>query len=370
VQGYKRADELSHKLADVIEPTLRHAGVKAAANFRDRVTDHLTAAAPHWTAPAADEVINVVALVAQLRGKTDPVRTALVKTVMGPALDAHGIAWDITNPFTAGVLAQSGSQIVAVAETTQLNVMRIVTQSYNAGLSIPDTAKAIRAGMRDASKARARLIARTEMTSAAAGGSLAATRIVAQATGQSYAKVWRTAPGAEYPRHENYPDLDRQTVPLDADFQVGDDMVAFPGDPSGSAAECANCRCTLTYAEASSTVRGMDASAGRAGFTMAAEDLAALELRIAFAAVTTDADVAEIVAEAEAELPPPTLKDYVDRRIEPPVELARPVLDRIPRPSGAFTASGASRGSYVVNQRAQAQLALMRLKRRYGRPRG
>lgn len=162
-----------------------------------------------------------------------------------------GAVWDVTNPLTAKVLAQSGSQITEIAKTTQLNVMRIVKASYEEGLSIPDTAKAIRAGMAEASIARATLIARTELVGVVNGGSLAATRIVEAATGDSYTKTWLTAPGAQFPRHEDYEGLDEQTANLDDSFDVGGYSLLFPGDPDGPPEEVCNCRCTMVYTDAS-----------------------------------------------------------------------------------------------------------------------
>lgn len=202
---------------------------------------------PDWTAPAGAEVLDVDALVALLRTKTDPVRLAVIETMMEGALADVGVDFDVTNPFTARVLEQSGSQIVDIAQTTQVNVMRIVAAAYEQGLSIPDTAKAIRVGMSEAAPMRARLIARTELVGAVNGGSLAATQIVQSATGDTYSKTWMTAGGARHPRHETYTGLDGQTVPLDGYFDVGGASLMHPGDPDGPADEICNCRCTMSY---------------------------------------------------------------------------------------------------------------------------
>lgn len=210
----------------------------------------LTAAGdPQWSAPAGDEIIDVAALVSKLRTKTDPVRRAVVESVMKPVLNFAGIDFDVTNPLAAKVLAQSGAHVTSIADTTRLNIMRIVRASHEEGLTIPDTAKAIRAGMKESSMARATLIARTELVGAVNGGSLSATRIVEEATGAKYTKTWLTSPGALYPRHEEYEGLDGQTVGLDEYFDVGEDQLEFPGDPNGSPDEVCNCRCTLVYSD-------------------------------------------------------------------------------------------------------------------------
>jgi hypothetical protein len=56
-----------------------------------------------------------------------------------------------------------------------------------------------------------------------------------------------TAPGAKFPRHEDYDGLDGQTVALDATFDVGEAQLQFPGDPDGPPEEVCNCRCTMEY---------------------------------------------------------------------------------------------------------------------------
>lgn len=197
------------------------------------------------TAAAADDFC----LPAELRTKSDPVRQAFVKAVMEPSLEQAGLAFDAANPLAARVLSAAGQHIVSISQTTQLDVMKVIRAGYDEGLSIPDTAKAIQAYMAEAGPVRATMIARTELAGAMNGGSLAATQAVSDASGGDYQKTWMTAPGAVYPRHENYDGLDGQTVALSDDFQVGDSQLQFPGDPGGDPGEVINCRCTMTYNE-------------------------------------------------------------------------------------------------------------------------
>lgn len=218
-----------------------------------------------WSAPNPDQLVDVDGLVAGLRGKTDPVRQAVAETMMTPALEGAGLAFDVTNPYTAKVLQQSASQVTHIAETTQENVMRIIHRSYEEGLSIPDTAAAIREGMRDANVARSTLIARTELAGVVNGGSLAATEIVSSETGDEYLKQWLTAPGAPNPRHEDYDGLDGQTVPLDGYFDVGGWELEYPGDPSGPPEEVCDCRCTMVYVGAGEGEAAGDGGVGGVG---------------------------------------------------------------------------------------------------------
>jgi 2'-5' RNA ligase len=204
---------------------------------------------PDWTPPAIDELIDGDALAAQFRGKTDPVRLALIHEVLGASLAGAGLSFDVSNPLIDGLLAQTGKHITSIVDTTRANVMRVIGSSYQAGLSIPDTAQAIQTVMTDAAPVRAVMIARTEMASAVNGASLLAANAVSKATGKPMTKTWLTAPGARYPRHEDYDDLDGQTVSQNGTFQVGNDQLQYPGDPNGSPEEVINCRCAMTYSD-------------------------------------------------------------------------------------------------------------------------
>lgn len=205
---------------------------------------------PPWSMPMVDEIVDADEIVARITARTKPVRDAAVQAAALPVVEGIGLSFDVTNPLVARVMAQAGSQIVDIAETTQLNVMRIVRKSYEAGLSIPHTAAAIREGMQEADGARSRLIARTELAGAVNGGSLAAVKIVEQATGTSYRKIWMTAPGAKHPRHYLYDGLNGQARKLTEKFDVGGAELDHPGDSEGPPREICNCRCAMKYGEA------------------------------------------------------------------------------------------------------------------------
>lgn len=212
-------------------------------------------------------------LPAALRGKTDPVRMAVAETMMRETIEGVGLSFDVTNPWAARALGAQGGSITEISKTTQADVMKAIGASYQQGFSIPDTAKAIQAAIKDAAPARARLIARTELAGAVNGGSLAAVNMVQQTTGSVYYKQWMTAGGARHPRHALYDGLDGQTVPLDGYFDVGGDQLDCPGDPGGSPEEICNCRCTMEYTEDASDLTASAASWTRRGVLPPHRDL-------------------------------------------------------------------------------------------------
>jgi uncharacterized protein with gpF-like domain len=182
-----------------------------------------------------------------LRSGIDPARNALVENVARDVVEGAGIAWDVSSPFVGHVLAQAGAHVAHIADTTRINLMEIIRTAHEEGLSVAQTAALIRRGMTAAAPARAELIARSELTAAANGGALAGVRVVQAATGQTYTKSW-LATDDERTR-ATHADADGQTVPLADQFTVGGEALDCPGDPNGSAAETAACRCALTFSE-------------------------------------------------------------------------------------------------------------------------
>lgn len=90
---------------------------------------------------------------------------------------------------------------------------------------------------------RARLIARTESTAVANYGALAALA----AEGVTH-KEWVAT--LDIRTRESHAEANGQVVRIDEEFRVGDEKLAFPGDPSATVGEVANCRCTMVGAKA------------------------------------------------------------------------------------------------------------------------
>lgn len=238
-------EDAKQQLRDAINRGASNAEVEAYKAQLRTAQHNLYAAAsvnPTWAAPLPAQVLDVNALVLSLRTKTEPVRQAAVQAMMDETVKQAGLSWDVTSPFADKAFVNTGKQITNIAQTTQDNVAKVIRASYDQGLSIPDTAKAIRAAMNAQAQTRAVLIARTELASATNSASVMATRAVEAATGTKYSKTWRTAFGAKHPRHELYPGLDGQTrASLDATFEVGEAQLQFPGDPDGPPEETCNC---------------------------------------------------------------------------------------------------------------------------------
>lgn len=144
-----------------------------------------------------------------------------------------------------------------ITQTTKNQIQQYLLKSVEEGLTLQETIKLLRtAGITDY---RAEMIARTETGRAANIGSMVGTA----ATGLVTMKEWIAARDnrtRRVPRDmfDHY-HMDGIKVPFDEKFNVktkngGFEPMLHPCDPSGSAGDVINCRCTLGY----EAVRGED----------------------------------------------------------------------------------------------------------------
>jgi hypothetical protein len=144
-----------------------------------------------------------------------------------------------------------------ITQTTKNQIQQYLMKSVEEGLTMQETIKLLRtAGITDY---RAEMIARTETGRAANIGSMVGTA----ATGLVTMKEWIAARDnrtRRVPRDMfDHFNMDGTKIPFDEKFNVktkngGFEQMLHPCDPSGSAGDVINCRCTLGY----EAVRGED----------------------------------------------------------------------------------------------------------------
>jgi hypothetical protein len=156
-------------------------------------------------------------------------------------------------------LEQKGLDKVAkeITQTTKNQIQQYLIKSVEEGLTMQETIKLLRtAGITDY---RAEMIARTETGKAANYGSM----IGVTATGLVTMKEWIATRDARTrrvpPDSFDHFHMDGIKVAYDEKFNVktkygGFEQMLHPCDPSGSAGDVINCRCTLGY----EAVRGED----------------------------------------------------------------------------------------------------------------
>lgn len=131
----------------------------------------------------------------------------------------------------------------SISGTTIDQLRSIIQAGAVEGLGTREIAKNITERIPTIANYRSNTIARTETHSASGYAS----EMAATETGLSLKKEWVAfIDGRERDAHR---EADGQVVARDEDFTVGGENLAYAGDPSGSAENIINCRCTILYFE-------------------------------------------------------------------------------------------------------------------------
>lgn len=135
-----------------------------------------------------------------------------------------------------------GSRITKVTETTRESVMSLLADSEDQNLTTSQQADYIvkKLDDKDFNRDRALRIARTETTTASNKGAL----LGGQSSDYQTGKIWIPILDSNT-RPDHAAMAGTEPIGMDETFDVGDSIMLYPGDPSGSAREVVNCRCSL-----------------------------------------------------------------------------------------------------------------------------
>lgn len=139
---------------------------------------------------------------------------------------------------------RSRTAMARVANTTKKQINRAIEQGIKDGDSRDDIAQDIvdRTGGL-VGEARARVIADTEVHSAANAGELESIKLL----DVPLKKEWMSM-NDELVR-DDHAEANGEEVSLDDSFEVGSDKLAYPGDPAAPPSQTVNCRCIMVYNE-------------------------------------------------------------------------------------------------------------------------
>lgn len=137
------------------------------------------------------------------------------------------------------------TKVTQINRTTESQIRRIIRSGIDEGLGVDKIGTNIRTMAAPMSALRAHIIARTETHTAANFGAQEA----AELTGLDMKREWvssmddRTRDTGD----ADHVAADGQVVGMKEPFQVSGEALMFPGDPSGSAANVINCRCSVVF---------------------------------------------------------------------------------------------------------------------------
>jgi phage portal protein BeeE len=155
--------------------------------------------------------------------------------------------FDVPNEQARKALqAYAAAKVKGIAETTMLQMREVITESFEQGNTIQDTAARIDEKFAEIETGRAMTIARTETLSAVSLGREAKREEFKEQFPESkLMKMWVSAQDERV--RDSHQELDGKSVGVDEEFKEG---LRFPRDPNGDAAEVINCRCTdITFVE-------------------------------------------------------------------------------------------------------------------------
>lgn len=168
---------------------------------------------------------------------------------------------DLFDQIIQDFIDQFGAQkVVQIAETTRKQIMRLIREGQREGLGVEAIAKDLREAIPTFSRARARVIARTETH----GSSQYAQLRVAQTSTRPLVKRWSSVEdartrdfgeGDDDPDEFNHREMFGVTVAMEQPYMVPTiygtrEALMYPGDPAGSPGNVINCRCSQTFRRA------------------------------------------------------------------------------------------------------------------------
>lgn len=140
--------------------------------------------------------------------------------------------------------AQGLARARLIAETARADVLRALQAGTDAGDGTEAIARRIRK-VSALSPWRAAVVARTETHQAALYAQAEAAKRGAEEYGLRLEKVWLAT--LDHRTRDIHAAANGQAVPIGEKFTVGGELMDRPGDPSASAHNTVNCRCTLIH---------------------------------------------------------------------------------------------------------------------------
>lgn len=146
----------------------------------------------------------------------------------------------VSSVYAETYLSSASNRLTRVSDTVWEEARNQLVEGTNAGESITELSSRL-TGVHGLTEARAKVIARTEVLTAARAGAYDEVRTLgAQGTHE-----WVSTHDGR--TRESHSLADGQIKPIDKPFEVGGFLLMFPGDPAGPPSETIQCRCDTVY---------------------------------------------------------------------------------------------------------------------------
>lgn len=229
-----------------------------AVEFARRVlhTRPLRAAAQEWDPSQVDDIGELWAghvpeLAAGAAAVYQAAAESTIRRFAGPSAltdPDHPLARQVTT-LVDDYLTVSAARLARVGETLRRVAQAELAEGTRAGESIDQLTDRLRRAFAERGvalgEARAEMIARTETAAAWSRASLDVATALPEDV-RPGCKTWLAT--LDTRTRDGHYAADGQTVPINAKFTIGGELLDCPGDPAGSAANTINCRCVMVLA--------------------------------------------------------------------------------------------------------------------------
>lgn len=144
----------------------------------------------------------------------------------------------------------------AVNNTTANKIEAILLHGSTEGLSTRDMAQLIEENAEGYSRQRATLVARTEASAVLTEGRVLGIEALELETGEAFGIEWLSVMGTT--TRADHAALDGVQIPTGGTFNLGGESCRFPGDPSLSVGQRANCLCSIIGGSGEVTAGDLD----------------------------------------------------------------------------------------------------------------
>lgn len=193
---------------------------------------------------AADDeikrIFDMIEETLELYSVTDPLVREVVRKSAEKAIREAGISGSflVDDPNVQAFIEQLHNRLSKINDATYDAIRDVLREAYDSGEGLRELEKRLRDQYKEFSRTRARTIAKTEMGGAVNGG-----KQIGLVQNGVTKKEYRSAfLDTSRPAHIA---ADGQVVATDQPFDVGGEMLMFPGDPQGSPGNVINCYCTF-----------------------------------------------------------------------------------------------------------------------------
>jgi SPP1 gp7 family putative phage head morphogenesis protein len=222
-------------IADRIAESLSTAGLTAAA------VDDLTSILDDWGQAVDQSVLPYYQEVYRLGGMS---AVAQMVELGGAVPSDFERLTEFHMEGAARHLAVARDRFMQVGNEAWQESRIVMLQGLEQGYGVDRIAEDIR-GVVSLTEADARMVARTEVISAANAGAFDQAKLAGE-DAPLYKQWLATMDRRTRPSHDA---ADGQVVPLNDAFSVGGATLLYPGDPAAPAAQVINCRCTIIFTD-------------------------------------------------------------------------------------------------------------------------